>query len=1070
MKLKLTWLLTLFMAFVMQLSFGQEKDITGTVTTASDGLPLPGVSVIVKGTARGTQTDFDGKYTIKASTGDILVFSYVSMKTVELPIGQSDVVNYAMEEDVAALDEVVVTAYGGTVTKAKSVSSSTQVSSEGIQNRPNVNVLNSLQGQAAGVVISSSSGQPGTNRNNVIIRGQSSLSASSDPLYVIDGVPLTQAFFRSLNPNEIENVTVLKDAAATAIYGNRGTNGVIVITTKKGQFNESFSASYSASYGFTDFIQDDYNMPNAIEHLQLQRKGFDEGIAGLASSLAVSGTFFNALPADDPRQVTVDPNNLEAYQVDTDWQDEFFRQGITQSHDLSFTAGGEKYRSFTSLGYFQQEGIIPTTDFQRFTGRTNFSGKSLNEKFNYGINVFVGFSRRNQLEAETRTVGAGNISNNVLQNPLTGYLASAPFLPRANFVNSAQLLADYGNPALNITPYMLLALFEPNAAPSFWDEFKGIATINASYQITDNLNFGITTGIDYADERRVFAVGPEAYLSLVRAQGNGQPFDGIETIQGRREFMFNHTNKLNYNKTFGGDHTLDVSLYTEYIKAHRRFNSQRQRGLNPLVWEPGAGTGYIPYTPGVSPNAFVPAISALKRDAGLFSYFGTLDYDYQGKYGFAATLRRDGSFRFTEENRWGTFWSVAGRWNITKEDFIGTSDILNDLKLRASYGTTGNQNVLARNVDGTSSTIFLGTQLVRNLNAVATGYNNAPSFAVSSFANEDLIWETTTQINIGLDFRMFKNKFTGSVDVYQRDTEDLYQLLPVSSANGIGGNSQAANDGEIRNKGIEFEGRFRVFDNEKFKLSVFGNIAYNIDTFESLGASDPDGDGSFRPSINSITGDAITNEIRNEGGQLFEYFYVPYAGINPANGNMLFVDINGNLTESPTDADRRATGKSLLPTYQGGFGFDAEYNGFFLNALFTYAADFYRYDSDFEFINDPRFSNNFPVTRDLFNAWTPTNRDTDIPAMGATNFDQASLSDRFLYDSSFLRLRNLTFGYTFSPEALKKTLLTSLTLRVIAENYLTFTNWRGLDPEALSNLNNGFPTPKILTFGIDANF
>lgn len=1018
------------------------------VTTKDDGLPLPGASVIVKGTSRGMQTDFNGGYTIKVNPGDILEISYLGMKKVEVTIGEASVYDVALEND-NTLEEVVVVGYGSTVAKAKSTVSSVQLSSKGIENRPNVNVLNSLQGQAAGVAISTFSGQPGTNKNDVVIRGNASLSSSSDPLYVIDGVPLTQAFFRNLNQNEIKSVTVLKDAAATAVYGNRGSNGVIVITTNKGSFGESFAVSYSSSYGYTNFIGDDYNLGSAIDHLKLQRKGFDEGVGVLASSLAVTGSYLGGA-------ITLDPSDLDAYDVDVDWKDEFFRQGVTQSHDVSFSTGGSNVKNFTNFGYFQQDGIVPTTDFKRFTLRNNFSGKSSNEKFEYSLGVFSAFSKRNQLEQETR----GGINNNVLQNPLTGYLTSSRFMPVELYQNGAQLLSDFGNPALDLIPYMLLDLFEGNNAVNQFQEFKTILTLNASYKLTDNLTFSMTTGADYAEDKRNFAIGPDSYLSVVRASGAGQDFHGIETISSQREFMFNHVNKLNYQKEFG-KHSVDVSLYTEYLKAHRRTQTQQQVGLNPLTWSPGAGTGYLPYDPNTLPASYVPTVAAFKRDAGMFSYFGTLDYDYNQKYGFSASVRRDATYRFVEDNKWGTFWAIAGRWNITEEDFVGKSDILNDLKLRFSYGTTGNQNVQGRGVDSSTSDIFLGSQLVRDLNSSQSGYNNSASFGVASIANTDLVWETTAQFDVGVDFGMFNGRFTGSLDYYNRLTKDLFQSLPVSGANGI--RTISSNDGEIRNKGIEFQGRYNILRDGKFKLSVFGNVGYNVDSFEKLGSADTDGDGSLR------VGNGI---IRNVGGQLNEYYVVPYAGVNPANGNLLFVDINGNLTENPTDEDRRATGKSLFPTYQGGFGFDAEYDGFFLNTLFTYVADQWKFDSNYSFAMDVRNAGDFPVSNDLFNAWTPDNRNTDVPALAASNIDSQDLSDRFLRDASYLRLRNVTFGYNLPERFLKDIFLKGLTLRVIAENYFTFTKWKGLDPErSIGSEAAGFyPTPKILTFGIDANF
>ncbi|MDP2159709.1 MAG: SusC/RagA family TonB-linked outer membrane protein [Flavobacterium sp.] len=1046
MRSKFKWIYTLLLAFFIQFSYAQqEKTITGTVTEG--GLPLPGVTVLVKGTTRGTSSDFDGKYSISAKQGEVLEFTFIGLKTQTFTVGASNSINVVMQQDVDVLEGVVLEGYR-TSSKATSVSSIATVTAEGIENRPNPNVLSSLQGQVAGANISAFSGQPGTNKIDVIIRGVGSLSASSDPLYVIDGVPLNQAFFRNLNANEIESVSVLKDAAATAIYGNRGSNGVIVITTKKGSFKKSFSVNYSTSYGLTDFRGDNYGLPTAIQHLQLQRRGFDDGVAPLASSLAVSGSYFGGA-------ITADPANLEGFATNTDWQKIFFRTGTTASHDLSFTAGSDNLNNYTSFGYFEQDGITPTTNFKRFTIRSNFSGKSTNEKFNYGLNIFGAFSKRQQLEQETR----GDINNNVLQNPLTGYLNSPRFVSPDLYVSGQQLFDDFGNPALDLTPLMLLDLFEKNHAPSFFNEIKTIITGTASYKLTNDLTFSSTAGVDYANDKRNFAIGPEAYLSIVRASGAAQPFHGLENITSTSEFSFNYTNRLNYKKTFAEKHTIDASVYSEYLKAHRSVSLQQQIGLNPLTWQPGAGTGYIVYNPATQPVSYRPTVAASKVDAGMLSVFSSLDYDYDRRFGFAATVRRDGTYRFVDDYKWGTFWSVAGRWNISNESFLSDSNWLSELKLRASYGTTGNQNVIARGVDQNISPFFIGSQLVRDLNSSQVGYNNSASFGVSSYANRDLRWEETAQWNIGLDFGI-QRRLTGQFDIYNRRTNDLYVSTPISAGNGI--TTLASNNGAIENRGVELNLKYDIFKDSEFKLSVFGNGAYNRSAFRSLGVLDGDGDGIFR------VGNSFQYRV---GGPINEYFLVPYAGVNPANGNLLFIDINGDLTETPTDGDRRSTGKNALPDFQGGFGLNASYKGFFFDALFTYAIGAYKFDSDYDGMMDIRNANFFPVSTDLFNAWTPTNTETNVPRLNAANYDAGDISDRFLRSASYLRLRNLTVGYNVPARFLERSSINTIRLRVQAENYFTFTNWKGFDPESYVTSQTGYyPTPKILTFGLDVNF
>lgn len=1053
MRSKFKWIFTLLLAFSMQFSFAQEKTVTGVVT--ENGMPLPGVSVVIKGTTEGTQTDFDGKYSIKAKVGQVLEFSYIGLKAQSIKVGASNAVSVKMmADDAVDLGEVVVVGYGRTETKAKTIGATQTVSAKTIENRPNVNILQSLQGQLAGTNIALSSGQPGTNKIDVIIRGQSSLNASTDPLYVVDGVPLTQGFFRNLNPNDVESVTVLKDASSTAIYGNRGANGVILITTKTAGFNDALSINYSSSYGTAEFRGDDYNLVDAKQHLKLQNlRGEGAGATGQGPINNVTG-----LP-----MFTVDVNNIDAYAVNTDWAKEFFRVGTTQSHDISFTAGSKNMSNFTSIGYFKQDGIVPTTAFQRFTLRSNFTGKSNNEKLTYGINVGLTYSRRNQLEQETRSTGTGSINANVLQNPLQGYLSSASYFSPSTYVNGQQLLDEYGNPSLAIVPFMLLDLFQPKNAPSFFDEYKTLLVGNMAYKLTKDLTISNTLGIDYTEDKRTFAIGPRAYLSVVRAVGAGQSFHGLENQRSQREFMANNITKLNYKKVFGDKHTLDVSAYTEYLKAHRRSFLFQQVGLNPLTWEPGAGTGYIPWSTAL-PQSYLPAVVAGEVEAGSFSYFGTVDYDYDSKYGFAGSFRRDASFRFVDDNKWGTFWSVAGRWNISKEDFLQDNSIITDLKLRASYGTTGNQNIQARGNDDSQSTIFYQATAVRDLNSSQTGYANAASFGVSSVANTDLRWETVAQFNVGIDFKIVK-RLSGSFDYYKKDTYDLFQDIPVSSANGI--TVISANSGSLRNSGFELNLRYDVLKDSKFKLSVFANGAFNKNEITDLGSLE-NGTGQVRiPNAPHLL-----NAI---GGPAFQYFMVPYVGVNPANGNLLFLDINNVPTEAPTDADRRKTDNNYLPKFQGGFGFNASYEGFFLDASFTYAQDFKRIDTDLEGLMDIRNIDPFPVSADLFNAWTPTNTGSDVPSLDATNYDAGGgasiLSDRFLRDASYIRLRNLSFGYNVPEKFLEKTFIKGCRLRIQGENILTFTKWKGFDPESFETGTTGyFPTPKVYTFGVDINF
>jgi TonB-linked SusC/RagA family outer membrane protein len=1012
----------------MQFSFAQDKTVTGVVSDKTG--PLPGANIVVKGTTRTAQTDFDGKYSIKAKAGEVLVFSYTGYENFTATVGASNTINATLQEGVV-LTEVVLDGYR-TTAKVKSAVAQTTISAKTIENRPNASFLQSLQGQVPGLQISTSSGSPGTAKINSLIRGVSSINSSNEPLVVIDGVASNQSIFRSLNPNDIESATVLKDAAATAIYGNRGTAGVIVVKTKGGRYDSKLSFRYSGSYGLVDLQQNKYDLANTPEILRLERT-WGVGLGALNPD--------TGLPFTDAE--------IAAYPIQTNWRDYFFQKGTTQSHDLAITGGTSKMTNFTSISYFDQEGIVPTTDFKRFSMRSNFTGKSANDKFNYATNIFASYSRRHQLDQETRT----DINANVLQNPLQGLLTSLPYADPNNYQNGQQLLDDFGAPSFQIVPYMLMDYLVPGNIPNEWTETKLLFNATASYKLTKDFTLSNTSGMDYAMQFRNFARAPWSYLALAATPAGAQ-FGGLETMTNSRDFGFTSTTKLNYNHVFKGKHTIDANLFTDYIKYHRKTTAGSVNGLDPRTWAFGSGSGYIPFSTS-TPAFYQRTFSATKSDGGLFSYFGTFDYDYDGKYGVSGTLRRDSSYKFTGDNKWGTFWSVAGRWNVDKESFMANS-AFDALKLRVSYGTNGN-----------ASGPYDNPNIIRDLSSSQVGYANSASIGVATFAYVDFMWETTTQFNVGTDFSINK-RLSGSVDFYNKITSALFDRIPSSWATGTP--DYDGNRGELQNKGVEVLLRYDVFKKGDFKLELFGNTAFNKATYRTTvsGEDEPDGNG-----------------IRYVGGLINEYYLVPYIGVNnngyvdadgnqvAANGNLLFLDIDGNVTETVGDADRRKTEKSNLPKYQGSFGFNASYKGFFVNTQFAYSYGQYRFDFDLLNMSDPSAIGVFNVTNDLADAWDATNNPTgNYPSLTAANLALGdTFSDRFLYDASYVRLKVLTFGYNVPAKFLDKTAISSLRIYSLMENYVTWTKWRGFDPEAFGASNQGgYPAPKAITFGVDIQF
>ncbi len=1016
MKSTLTWMLTPLLVLTMSFSFAQEKTVSGNVTD-QDGLPLPGVSVIVVGTTKGTQTDFDGNYTISASQGQVLRFIYLGQKTEDRTIGSADVVNVQMEQDAEALEEVVVQGYR-TATKERSSIASSQVSSTTITNRPNANLVQTLSGQVAGLNITASSGQPGA-APSVTLRGVGSLNGNTDPLYIIDDIPVDANAFRSLNPNDIESVSVLKDAGATAIYGNRGANGVVVVKTRGGGFEQALKIQYTGQLQFASLIPNDYNLMNSQEQLTLERdRGAGRGAGFTDQQIADAVTF--------------------------DWADFFFRTGLTQSHTLNLSSGSSNTSQFTSLGFFDQEGVLQDSDLKRFTLRSNVTGKSENDKFNYGLNLSINYSESN----EPNNIGGNGINRNYV----IGAYQSVPYITPDDYTDGAGLLSPL---LFSNTPLFLLDRL--NTFSRQEDEIQILGSLNASYKLTNDLTARVVISSQLRDETRITFEGPNSFNALLFAQGKDP--SGTQFQDTFRFFNFNQLTSLNYNKTFG-KHTVDVGVFTEYFKAHYRSFGFTQEGLNPATAEPGDGAAFI--GDNAENDAFVDTVRADLLDAGLFSYFGQADYDFDSKYGFTGTIRRDASFRFAESNRWGTFYSLSGRWNINNESWMEDS-VFDVLKLRASYGTTGNQNIA---LTAPAGIVFDAPDLTRDLFATGSGYGAQNSLFLSQIGNNTLKWETTIQSNVGIDFEVFNRRLRGSVDGYIRTTEDLFVAAPISPIN-----SQILlnrNIGELENRGVDLTLNYDLIrSNTEGGLNLTLNFVGNYNETEIISLPTEDG------TIPNPGG--VGNIGLREGGIFNEYFVYRYAGVNPANGNLLFLDADGNTTENPNvDTDRVYLGKNSVPDYQGSFGFNLDYKGFFLSTQFNYVVGVDRFDFDLSGFQNPDNIGQFRTSRDLFRAWTPDNRVTDIPSFDAANRALGGGSDRFLRSADYLRLRFAQIGYNFPQKFIEGTGFTNIRIFGNAENLFTLTEWRGFDPEVINATNpvqsRLYPTPRQFSIGFEFGF
>ncbi|MGC4040264.1 MAG: hypothetical protein QM710_05635 [Flavobacterium sp.] len=614
---------------------------------------------------------------------------------------------------------------------------------------------------------------------------------------------------------------------------------------------------------------------------------------------------------------------------------------------------------------------------------------------------------------------------------------------------------DGGNSTLTLQDLLV-----PGNQPNRINDTKILVNANASYKLTNELSFNTKLGADYSVSDRVFARAPWSYLAIAVRESNGTPYGGLEDVTTTRDFGFNTVNSLQYAKKIG-KHSINAGLYTEYLKAHYFSNAQRQNGLDLISYDFGSGSGYVNL--GTQYPSLVPTASAFKATAGSFSYFATATYDYDDRFGLDIVARRDASYRFVGDKKWGTFGSVGARWNIDKENFMKGS-AFNMLKLRGSWGIQGNQNLGVPAYGG--NPLYTDPNLSKDLIDVATGYGNTAGYNMFQLGNNALQWEEQVMADVGLDFGLWKDRLSGSVDFYNRKTDKLLSSIPLSAA--AGGNTDLdGNNGTLLNRGVELSLRYKVFRGENFNLELFANGSYNKNKYLHF---QENAEGDF---INAV------------GTQVNEYYMVPYAGVNtngfvdadgiaqPADGQYLFLDINGNLTTNPSnDTDRRRTGKSNIPVYQGGFGFNADYKGFFLDAQFTYVLDVWRLDYTQLWLMSPDFIEGNNMSTDILNAWTPTNTNTDVAALDAGNFTVASdMSDKWLKDASYIRLRNLSFGYNFDKKLLSKSFITSLKIFMQAENLKTWTKWKGFDADSgeLTNLGR-FPAPRTVSFGINVEF
>ncbi len=1010
MKLKLTLKLTSFLVLLFSFSFGQEKTISGNVTD-QNGLPLPGVSIVVVGTTSGTQTDFDGNYTIAASEGQVLRFSYLGQKTVDKTVGSSSAINVQMEEDAEALEEVIVTGYTSQ-RRSEITGSVVKVDSETLSQVFTPSIDQALQGNVAGLTVSGTSGSPGSVAN-IRIRGISSITTENEPLYVIDGVPVnsgstnaSSAFtslsaLAGLDNTNIESITVLKDASATAQYGARGTNGVILINTKNGRSGRT-TFEVNSSYGFQNDAVEAPQVLTAANRFELYAEAlFNDGDFAskqAAQDYLLAETSFGAWDA--------------AGRPEARWNEAVAnRSAPIQQHSISASGGDETHTFFGSLGYMKQEGTVITTDFERISGSLNFT-KNLTPNLKFSTNNSASHSIQDAfLEGSA-----------YFESPRSVIYFLSPLRLPYNEDGSINLFGgSLPNP---------LYLAENNSQKQRLTRI--VSNSSLDWNINKNFSFGTVFNVDYQSYNfRDFRN---------RNYGYSRP-DGGESFQANRTNVFYvFQNFLDYRFELNENHKFSAKLLQEY-QANRRYYLSAD-GSNfaddGLTFLQSAGTP--------------TAVNSTFFDSYIGAYLGLLKYSaFDSKYVLDLSFRREGNSRFSDTNRWGNFWSVGAAWNIFKENFLANSSVVNNLKLRASYGLTGNA--------------FIGLNEYQSLFAFNVDYNGEGAQGVSTFGNENLSWETSRTIDVGVEFGFFNNAISGNVAYYKRTSSDLLLDVPLSLTTGFG--EQVQNVGELTNKGVEVELNFNIVNTEDVSFSIGGNVGTAKNEITEL-PLDPNGEE--RTITNTTT--------RIETGNPVGAWYMPtWAGVNPETGleEYYINGVDGETTTVFNDAERVFQGGNAVPTITAGLNLNFDYKGFFINATGYYAGGHKIYEGWHRYTNT---TNGFPIRAfqgltTLLDRWQQPG---DIARHGkfTSSFTPWQRHSKYLYDGDFIRLRSLTVGYDVPKDVVSKIGLNGVRLYFRGNNLLTWVKDDNLiyDPEQDLGGQTGLETPptRTISLGLNLNF
>lgn len=1015
---------------IMNFAHGQTRVISGKVTS-TDGNPISGVSVTVKGlNSTGTQTNASGNYQIALSeNAQTLIFSYISFKTREVAI-TSSTMNVVLEEDNQDLSEVVVVGYG-TQVRRNVTGAVAQVKSDDLENLPVTSFESALQGKATGVMIASQSGKLGQGIT-VRVRGAASVTAGSEPLYVVDGIPIVSNSLSStsaptspladINTNDIESIEVLKDASASAIYGARASNGVVLITTKQGKtgkttINFNVLAGLNSPTNHREFL-------NAEQYVQLMRRA-GQGAAnqdfqfGDYDTLEEALEDYSSIVENRLRRYSAGNDDYQSYRVNSNWEAAAFQDNpLTQQYDLNLTGGSEKTKFYMGGQVLDQDGILVGNSYKRYSGRLNLTHQATNF-IEVGMNLNFANSVNNRLS-----------NDNAFSNPLQAVAISpiTPFIdPRTGLI-SGSMPGEASNFPLYYNPFLGIdnAFYKATV-------YRTIGKVFANVNLAKGLKLTSDFSIDNLNQNEESYYGSLTFRNTGTANGYGE---NISTFV----INANTNNFLSYNTTFGEKSVFDAVLGTSYQKVTTKYSTIEGSDFPSDAYKK-LGSAATKVVATSNENAY-----------SFLSYFFRANYRYNERYLLSFSARADGSSRFGSNHRYGIFPAGSVGWILSEENFLNSSETISLLKLRASYGLTGNAEI--------------GNYSARGLFSGTGAYGGLPGQRPSQIANPDLTWEKTTQLDLGLDFGIFANRISGSFDYYQKNTTDLLLDTPIPHTTGFSIITQ--NLGELTNTGFEL-GITTENLTGALKWTTTFTGAINKNKIKDLGGQ----------VLNS-------NEINAAvEGQPIGVFYMPeYAGVDPANGDALYYlntpqadgSANRGTTNNINEAERIFAGNPN-PKYIFGFNNNLSFKNFDLGIFFQGVEGNKIFNSGGTYMSANGSNGYDNQTADQINYWDRPGQITDVPEPRLGYGNGVGTSTRYLSDGSYIRLKTLTLGYNLPASALNKLKLSKLRIFASGQNLLTITGYDGWDPEVnadyqSTNINQGVdfysaPQARVISFGVN---